>query len=85
MAPAAATPPAPRLLWPSCWVRGVAREVVSGRLVPARATQEKMGHQPWPWPTIKAEGVLSWIGTQARRPDGRDARTAHAARPKAAG
>ena len=34
---------------------------------------------------IKAEGVLSWIGTQARRPDGRDARTAHAARPKAAG
>ena len=26
--------------------------MVSGRLVPARATQEKMGHQPWPWPTI---------------------------------
>eukprot|EP00964_Phaeocystis_antarctica_P131606 scaffold95535_cov52-Phaeocystis_antarctica.AAC.1 len=24
----------------------------SGRLVPARATQEKMGHQPWPWPNI---------------------------------
>jgi len=28
--------------------------VVSGRLVPARATQEKMGHQPWPWRTIIA-------------------------------
>ena len=29
--------------------------VVSGRLVPARATQEKKGHQPWPWPTISTQ------------------------------
>eukprot|EP00964_Phaeocystis_antarctica_P057211 scaffold33832_cov33-Phaeocystis_antarctica.AAC.2 len=29
------------------------QEWFSGRLVPASATQEKMGHQPWPWPTIR--------------------------------
>ena len=50
-----------------------------------RKTERKMAKKRVPR-KIKAEGVLSWIGTpQARRPDGRDARTAHAARPKAAG